>query len=187
MLQLESWWRADPLTPAEAGLLNALYSAHTESSYRPSASSVAVANAAAGSGQIDRAIMAGILALGGKHAPLEETYNFLKLENPEEEVAPMLKRGEKVPGWGGTFQKDQPDPLWEGVAAGLRNWPAMWDRIFEVTDELASHGKNIFPNPSAYTAAVGLVLRIHPKLLVYIFIRARLDAWARIAASQIGG
>jgi citrate synthase len=184
---MDVWWRTEPLRADEKLLLDTLFRAHSESSFRPSGSSVAVANAAAGSGDIAKAIIAGILTLGGKHAPLEQTFHFIALDRPSEKVAAILEAGQKVPGWGGTFQADHPDPLWRGVDIALRECqPQLAGKLDKVTLELSRLGKTLYPNPSAYTAAVALALGVPARLVVYLFIAARMDAWARIAASQTG-
>jgi citrate synthase len=183
-----AWWRTEPLRAEEAALLEALLRAHHQSSFRDSASSVAVANAASGSADVGKAIAAGILTLGGKHAPLEQTVEFLSLPRPADHVARMLKAGTKIPGWGGTFQKDKPDPIWEEVDCAIRRLaPELSAKLAEVGAELARHGHKLYPNPSAYTAAAALFLGVPAKLAVYLFIAGRLNAWAQIAAAQIYG
>jgi citrate synthase len=183
-----TWWRTEPLKAEEAGLLEALLRAHHQSSFRDNASSVVVANAASGSADVGKAIAAGILTLGGKHAPLEQTVEFLGLPRPADHVARMLKSGTKIPGWGGTFQKDQPDQIWHEVDLFIMSLaPELSAKLVSVTVELERHGYNLYPNPSAYTAAAALVLGVPAKLAVYLFIAGRVNAWAQIAAGQIYG
>jgi citrate synthase len=182
---LEVWWRTEPLSFQEQYLLGALFKAHRASSFRSNPSSVAAANAALGSSDIGKAIAAAILTLGGKHAPLEQTMAFLSLEHPELAVERLLAKKEKVPGWGGSFQKDGIDPFWSDVDASLRKWYLqLSQKLEDVTKELHRQGKFIYPNPSAFTATVAIALRVPAKLLVYLFIAARLDAWAEIAYKQ---
>jgi citrate synthase len=184
---MDTWWRTEPLKAEEAGLLEALLRAHHQSSFRDNASSVAVANAASGSADVGKAIAAGILTLGGKHAPLEQTVEFLgSLRSPANQVSRLLKFGVKIPGWGGTFQKDQPDPIWQEVDLLIQRLaPELSAKLTDVTAELARHGFKLDPNPSAYTAAAALVLGVPAKLAVYLFITGRVNAWAQIAATQI--
>jgi citrate synthase len=180
------WWRTRELSSQEESLLKLLFEAHRLSSFRPNISSVSVVNAAIGSGSIAKAIAAAILTLGGKHAPLEQTYLFLSLEDPAAQVQALLARGEKVPGWGGSFQKDGVDPIWEPVRLALAaQCAALSQKLDEVTAALHRQGKVIYPNPSAYTAAVALALEVPPSLSVYLFISARLDAWANIAFNEL--
>jgi citrate synthase len=185
---MDAWWRTEPLKAEEADLLEALLRAHHQSSFRDNASSVAVANAASGSADVGKAIAAGIMTLGGKHAPLEQTVEFLSLPRPADRVARMLKSGTKIPGWGGTFQKDQPDPIWQGLYFFIgRVEGELSVKLDDVSAALARHGYNLYPNPSAYTAAAALALGVPAKLAVYLFIAGRVNAWAQIAAAQIYG
>jgi len=186
MMITQAWWRTDPLNPEEMGLLNCLFEAHHYSSFRNNASSVTVANAASGSGELSKAIAAGLMTIGTKHAPLVQTYAFLNEPDPGLRVPEFLKVGWKVPGWGGTFQKDKPDPIWEDVKLTLKRlYPALSQKLESVTERLHQNGKLIYPNPSAYTASVALALALPAELAPYFFIAARLNAWSKIAADQI--
>ena len=130
--------------------------------------------------------MAGILTLGGKHAPLEQTYQFLCLEHPEMAVPKLLESGSKVPGWGGSFQQDGHDPIWQDVNSLLRETQLLLIRKLDaVTTVLHRMGKKIYPNPSAYTVTVTLALGLPSKMAIYFFIDARLDAWAQIAMQKL--
>lgn len=159
-------------------LVEAMFSAHYKSAFRPNTSSVTVFNVADSSNDIGKAIAAGILSLGERHGPLEQSYDFLSMDEPW-----VGARNRKiVPGWGGSFQKDKPDPNWVMVDELLKkNHPDAYNKLRLVTEQLHQSGRVIYPNPSAYTALVGLVLGLSKKLLVYLFIASRLDAWARIA------
>jgi citrate synthase len=184
------WWRTKPLTPDEADLMWALARAHQASAFRENASTVAVANAAHASLDVGKAIAAGIMTLGGRHAPLEQTIQLLSVPASllEDQVIRILADGEKVPGWGGSFQKDKPDPLWDAVASRLAAQvpdKGVVEKISLVTRLLHAQGIIIHPNPSAYTAAASILLDLPPKLAVYLFIAARLPAWAEIALRQI--
>lgn len=168
-------------------LLDALMRAHYQSCFRDNASSVAVANAAAGSGDLPKAIAAGLMTLGGQHAPLEATVRFLSLEDVLPEVDRYLERGQKVPGWGGAFQKEVPDPIWKPVDDLLwSDWPEFAAKLSEITSHLHLKGKAIFPNPSAYTACAAIIMEIPPKMAAGLFIRGRINGWCEIAANYIG-
>jgi citrate synthase len=184
------WWRARPLSHEEANLMWALARAHHASAFRENPSTVAVANAAFASLDIGKAIGAGILTLGGRHAPLEQTIELLILpfHELEEKVIQILTAGQKVPGWGGSYQKEAPDPLWAPVASqlsALAGPGGVVDKMRLVTSILHQRSITVHPNPSAYTAASSILLALPPKLAVYLFIAARLAAWAEIASRQI--
>jgi citrate synthase len=177
------WWRDEPLADHERALIDAVFLAHNDSAFRDNASSVAVGTNARFSDDLSKSIVAGLMSLGDKHAPIEKTYYFLLLDNPAHEVFRILKHNNRVPGWGGTFQKDEPDPIWENVREVLASfYRDTWEKLESVTDELHKHGKKIYANPSAYTAAAAIVLGLKPKLASYLFIMGRLTAWTQIAA-----
>jgi citrate synthase len=182
---VEIWWRKEPLSASEESLLKALFKAHRQSSFRENISSLTVAHTMAGSRDIGKAIAAGILTLGGPHAPLADTYRFLNLPNPADHVESILKYGVKIPGWGGSFQKKGIDPLWSGVDSILREDHLHLAKIMDdVTAELHRLDKHIYPNPSAFTVTSCIALKVPAPLLTYIFISARLDAWAQIALAE---
>lgn len=182
------WFREQELTDQENELLNKLFEAHRNSCYRDNASSVAVVQSIQASGDLSKAIASALMTIGGRHAPLEKTYSFLKMEEPHQEVFRILKAGNKVPGWGGSFQKEGPDPIWAEVAQLFEKlYPQAANKLKRVTHELHKHEKRVYPNPSAYTAASALALGLSGRLAVYLFIRARIDAWCHIAITQGGG
>ena len=181
-----SFWRADPLTMSEEQLIDALGRAHHKSSFRDNPSSVTVTNAAAGSGCLSKAIAAGILCIGSKHAPLKETVEFLSELYPALEVPAIIARNGRVPGWGGTFQRGAADPLWielDNLLHILR--PQLAQKLDSVTAEFASLGKKLYPNPSAYTACVAITIGLPAQLAPYLFIAGRLSAWTQIAANYL--
>jgi citrate synthase len=186
-LQLtQPFWREEPFTDNERALLDALFEAHHRSAFRDNPSSVTAINAAAGSGDLSKAIAAAILTTGAKHAPLSSTVEFLLLESPALMVPNILSAGRKVPGWGGTFQKDVGDPIWAEVARLLAaSWPHLAAKLGFVSVTLRRHGKALCPNPSAYTAASAIAIGLPATLAPYLFAAARLSAWAQIAARVI--
>jgi len=182
------FWRAEPLTESEQQLLDALFRAHHESTFRNNPSTVTVTNAAAGGGCLAKAIAAGILCIGAKHAPLEKTVEFLDQPFPAIEMPLILGRNERVPGWGGTFQREEIDPIWVEVDDLLRKFrPELARRLDSVTAEFAALGKQLYPNPSAYTACVAITIGLPASLAPYLFIAGRLSAWTQIAANYLSG
>lgn len=180
------FWRAEPLSSSEQHLLDVLLCAHHESTFRNNPSTVTVTNAASGSGSLAGAIAAGILCMGATHAPLKKTVEFLDQPYPGAEVALILARNEKVPGWGGTFQGNVIDPIWVELDSLLHKLhPELAQKLDAVTVELAASGKILFPNPSAYTACVAIAIRLPAPLAPYLFIAGRLSAWTQIAASYL--
>jgi hypothetical protein len=171
------------LKQAELQLLEALWQAHRSSVFRDNPSSVTVANAAFGSGDLARAIAAGLLTIGGVHAPIIETIEFLEQPNPQLAIPFYLGQKRKVPGWGGTFQKDGPDSIWDPVDKLLPQSIGL--KIDAISKALHAQGKFIFPNASAYTAACAILTGLPTPLAPYLFIAARLSSWTMIAAGYL--
>lgn len=182
---MKTWWRDKPLNETEQYLLDALFHAHHESSFRGNVSTINVINTAAGSNDVAKAIASGILTVGGRHAPIEQTYEFLNLDRPAESVEHMIAAKKKIPGWGNSFTKES-DPIWSMVDSALHEYyDRLWRDIRAVTERLAALKRPIYPNPSCYTAATAIALGVPRKAAVCLFISARLDAWSSIAFNQL--
>lgn len=191
-MTISPWWRAmpeantAPLTEPEQFLVHALFKAHNRSCFRPNVSSETVLSSAAGSGNLTTAIAAALLTTGYRHAPIYETVMFLSLDDPAKVAETIVEGGKKVPGWGGDFQRTRPDPVWAGVDAAVLDFnPSLHAKICAVTAALGKRGKNIFPNPSAYTAAVAITLQMPPQAAVYLFIVGRIDGWCQLALTKV--
>jgi len=169
------FWRSEPLSEKEERLLDAVLSAHDRSASRNNVSSVNVLNTTHGTGDYCKSIATGLLSIGGLHGPLEQTINYIL--NPD---LGCLVKG-KVPGWGNSFVKNGPDPIWSEVDSILfQDWPDLFYKLAHITKQLKIAGKNVFPNPSAYTAVTAIALGIPANCAVWVFISGRLDAWSKI-------
>lgn len=181
-MNLAIFWK-DSISEPERRLVEAMEVAHGLASFRDNPSSVAVNLAGAGSRSYTQAIAAALMTLGGPHAPLLDTWKLLAADDPAAEATEILKRGDKVPGWGSSFAEDK---TWEPVAMILRaDFPQLAEKIDRVTGELRKAQKLIIPNPSAYTAAVAIALSMPAECLPYLFIASRLAAWSVIFQSTI--
>lgn len=160
-------------------LMFELQKAHALSAMRDNISTQAVAMSAQGSHDFCKSVCAGIMMLGGKHAPLAETYDLLQSKDIVGEVCRILASGRKVPGWGNSFISGE-DTNWIMVDNLLLEYP-VYSKIKLATDEIhRKKGVAIHPNPSCYTAACGIVSGVPRELLPALFIAARLDAWGAI-------
>jgi len=176
-----TFWRSEPLSEPEQKLLDALFAAHTKAACRENCSTVAVLNSWTGAGSYTAAIASALLTLGGAHAPVAEIMRFLGQKDPEDRALFRLATGDKVPGWGSDFVKGKPDPDWAEVDAALEKVaPGLNESIRAVTTVLHEHGKVIFPNPGAYTAATALALGIPESVAPWLFVQGRLGAWTKI-------
>lgn len=152
--------------------------AHHESALRGNCSHHAMGLAAFGSGDYFKAMAAGLLTLGGLHAPLFHTYDLLAATDGLHRVRVALAAKRRVPGWGNHFAKTGIDPIWAECDARLRaDHPMIADRIQAITEILHEAGKIVYPNPSCYTAATALAMSIPRNAIGEILIRGRLGAW----------
>lgn len=179
------FWRETPFSGPEFALLDAILIAHRRSAMRGNASTVALKLSAGGSGSFEMAIASALLTLGGKHAPIRHIYNLLGYPNLLEIVGRLVEEKKSVPGWGNSFHKKIPDPDWEPVREALLPFTEMSDKLAEVTQFLHAHGKCIYPNAGAYTAAASIILGIPPELSSYLLIYARLPVWADLAFKEM--
>ena len=163
------------MTDTKSELLEAVLRAHAQSALRGNVSHRALQLAAAGSHSYVQAICAALMTLGGTHAPLLQTYDLLADPAPDAAAEILLLEGRRVPGWGNAFVKDAPDPIWTPVEELFP--PDMRLKIERVTLTLHARGKAIYPNPSCFTAAVGLIMDFPREVTPYLFICGRLGAW----------
>jgi citrate synthase len=169
-----------PLTSAESELLAACLAAHDQSARRPTPSLVAVLNAFFGSRNYANAIASACTALGTVHGPIVETYDLIVDPRGAALAGDILDRGRKVPGWGSSFAKGGIDPIWDPVDSRLRALaPSAMRMVDGITRLLSNHGKDLWPNPSTYTAATAIALGIRRELAPWLFIHGRLAAWSQ--------
>lgn len=178
---MKPFWRKEPLTGTEEKLLAAVLEAHALSARRPNISRGSLLNCAAGSGDYCKSLASAILTLGGAHAPIVDTIQFIGSKRPAGLVPGILDSGKRVPGWGNSFEKGHHDPAWDTVRELIQQCDLNLSiEIEAVTEALHKAGKDIYPNPSTFTAATALILRIPTPLAPWIFIRGRLDAWTQM-------
>lgn len=172
MITTEPFW-TDKFGMVERELLDSLGRAHAVCALRGNPSSLVIAQSAVGSRDLSKAIAAALMTLGDLHAPVEQCYLFLASDRlPATDL--------KLPGWGNSFVRGEPDPAFEPVDQLLRILaPSIHQRIVEVTDWLHDQGKKIYPNPGCYTAAVALAVGLPARAASYLFIAARLESWTR--------
>ncbi len=177
------FWRTDPIPPREKELYEAVMHAHGASAYRENASTVGLLNSYAGSGDYVQALIGALSTLGGKHAPLAETYKFIKGYIPTPDGRYLGGYDGICQGWGNSFEKGHPDPLWTGVEEALDGFP-IGARIREITESLHSAGKMVFPNPSAFTAGAAIALKCPVEVIPWFFVAGRISSWSQLLLAQ---
>jgi len=179
------FWRKEPLDEKELKLWSEVMRAHHFSTFRNNPSAVVIAQAAAGSQDYLRALSAGLNCFGGPHGPIPQTVSLLSQPDPAGMAVQMLELKMKVPGWGSSFTEAR-DPIWEKVRNLLaEHWTDANLKLEQVTHVLHSAGKNIYPNPSAYTATTAIVLGIPAPLSPMILVAGRLMAWSDLIYRQL--
>ena len=175
MISITPFWRDTEFTPEEHWLIKSLGEAHKKSADRANISSVTVANAAVGSRDYGKSVAAAILTLGDLHGPIEQCYDLLA----NNAYLPVPEENGLVPGWGNSFIKGEPDPIWETVDERLKK-STYGNRIREITKTLHTMGKKIYPNPACYTAATALTIGMPKRIASYLFLASRLEHWTMI-------
>lgn len=177
------FWRPEPLNEHEAKLLQLCLEAHAQSALRQNVSSVVFQQVAISSGDYTKSVSAALMSLGSVHAPLLDTFHFLESKR---NVDRIISCNLKIPGWGNSFEKEHDDPLWIGVRDHLEShFIDVWNLVNNVTIRLRGLGKNIFPNPSAFTAATGIALRMPPEILPWLFLNGRLNVWTAMFCNTL--
>lgn len=166
------WKNNEEMTRNETELVDALHKAQFSCAFRENASTVAFQIAAGATGSLSKGITAGLSTIGGKHAPIEDIYNFLQSNEPELGI---------VPGWGSSFCKGAPDPAFDEVQYRLRGVDNfLVEKIELITEWLDGRGKKIFPNPGCWTAAVAIAIDMPANIAPVLFILPRIEAWTML-------
>jgi citrate synthase len=184
--QVEQQRRED----AKVKLLRAVLEAHRKSALRDNASSVVIREVFAMHRDFAKAVAAGLMTLGGIHAPLENTAFYLRhtLDGVKAAVQAKINRDSLMPGWGNSFIKGRRDELWIEVDDLLHaHFPELAEKLDAVTGLLQAAGKNVFPNPSAYTVCAALAFDLASHQAVCLFIRGRMLGWEEICFGPAGG
>lgn len=163
------WENNEPLTEPEMRLLGALYHAHAQCVFRDNCSTMALQQAAFGSRDIVKSYIAALSTIGESHGPIIEAYKVLTGERTN---------GDRVAGFGNSFIKGEPDAAFAKVHELLKDQaPHLVDRIEKIQENLLLSGKNLFPNPACYTAAVALALGMPAIVAPSLFVQARIEPW----------
>lgn len=179
-------WSEEKLTEKEVQLLQAVNYAHYTSAFRDNASSQAVRTSMLASGDYTKAVVAGLSMLGGSHAPVIDAYYVV--QSPLEKIAGVVDAGGKVPGWGNSFYRGEPDPIWQETRKWFKeNDPKFMGHVDSITKLLHAKGKKIYPNAAAYTGMAGLVLGVPVSILPYLVVGSRLAAWTELALIEANG
>ena len=152
---------------------------HTEMAFRNNASS-GIIRAMANLGKpLNDAIAAGLLSLDTIHAPIRSACEcFNAFENDGALNASYC--GAKVPGFGSSWFKNEPDPVVEKFLNELD------DEVLNVVTRYNGYVQDmwnkpgLFPNAALATAAFAFQENIDPVTAMSKVILGRIDAWVSI-------
>lgn len=172
------FWRSEPLTEAESKLLELTLAAHDACARRMNVSTAFLLTSARSKLPLQTALATALLSLGGDHGPVERTCEVLTRKKL---VYELLATNQKIPGWGSSFVKEGPDPIFEPLRTFLmEQFPETLAKIDHVTTKLKENGHNLEPNASAYTAAVALTLKIPKQIAIWLLIVGRMPIWTKL-------
>lgn len=140
------------------------------------------------------AITAALQTFGGRHAPIKNTMKMLEwiYDLPPDGISKevgfwildmnnICPNG-KLPGFGSSFAKGvRDDMLYDLWQFFDDRWTVIESRIRQ---ELASAGKNLWPNLAFYTAAAAIELGININFCEHLMIEARIEEWIKILKEQ---
>jgi citrate synthase len=175
-------------------IMDLVYDAHYKASQRENASSQAVIQAWYMNGNnLKESLVAGLMNLGGIHAPIKNTYEWLqkvyKYNVFDEQESKMfsvkcntiiyehIAKKKKLPGLGSSVVKGQPDPLLNDLCDALSKYNHIWGfmRGSYVVQE-----KDLWPNLSYYTAIACLDQNYNIDFCEEVMIRARVSGWCEL-------
>lgn len=158
----------------------AVFAGHREATARDNLSTSVLAAAFDANGRnYIQAVIAALGTVGGKHGPIRQAHDLF-LIGPSA-VDAFLSAGMMVPGWGSSFAKGKPDPIWAESHKLLGDIPHDEPSLFvvmnKITKTLHERGKMVYPNAAAYTACLSILMGLPSALSPSLFIEARAEAW----------
>jgi len=161
---------------------------HHECAMRDNASSNIIKAMAQLGKPFNDAVAAGLLSMGGKHAPVREAQDLFiawrddLYNNGGEDTFELPAI---VPGFGSAWYKKEKDPVIEKCIDGVATWV---DGGAELTDDLDAYtnyvrertGKDIYPNAAMATALVNIAMKYPSFIAMSHVIQGRIAAWESI-------
>lgn len=129
------------------------------------------------------AFAAGLLTLGGKHAPIAQAQRYFqnfRFNALDQNPLPAV-----VPGFGSAWYKKERDPAVETffnnvAASDARGAEIVNDCDMYLEDVRKHTGKDIYPNAAMATAVANITLKRDPVLGMGLVIQGRMAAWEAI-------
>ena len=128
------------------------------------------------------AVAAGLLTMGGIHAPVEEAQQEFSVFRNSGKLSEDI---DKHPGFGSAWYKNQPDPVIEEFFNSLPDTcdegAELLGQVEEYTDAVQRmYEKFIYPNAGLATAIANIALKRHPSMGMGLVIQGRVAAWEEL-------
>lgn len=158
----------------------AILDLHNELAQRECASTSIIKACAKMGKQLPEAIAAGLLTLGGHHAPVDKAMQVWR-------AGPAgVHNWETIPGFGSAWYKGEPDPIFETIHDMLD--AEARERLVLICTEVSNVTKKLlFPNAAMYTAIVADRLGYDATFASSLLVRGRMDQWCLIWAQNYRG
>lgn len=161
-------------------LFVALISLHSRLAERECASTSVIRAMAHLGKPLPEALAAGMLTIGGFHAPLEEA---LQVWRNFDEYPFYLSSWTTVPGFGSSWYSGEPDPAFDEFRSLLPE-PVL-ARLDRLTEQVRTQtGKQLYPNAAMYTAIAADMLGYDGTYISSLLVRGRVDTWCLIWAKN---
>lgn len=151
-------------------------------------SAVVAVSAYQGSGNPYQAIAAGILSMGGMHAPIDSARSLVRrirqdYKQAERSILYLLDNKIKIPGFGNSFYKDKIDPSFHAAynqymaIAGEGNPIDIISQIVNGYFRSKAQDTFLYPNAAIITAAIAELLELPPGQEIVLALEGRIRAW----------
>lgn len=183
----------DPQQAAE--LLGALEEAHYNAAINNKGNISATAAMVVYQGSLDpmKAVAAGILSIGGTHAPVLAARELYKMWEKDQVtmrriIRNMVSSGQRIPGFGNSYFKEGIDPTFQEAynkyaeVAGPENTITELARYvnFVVEEVKGKQDHDLHPNAAIITAGICEITHRKPLYEIYAFISGRSQAWLQM-------
>lgn len=155
---------------------------HSKATNRPNASTQFLLGAyQMNNNNVIQSCISALGTMGGLHAPVQSCCHLLYAKEFAESCKRMIAAKMRVPGYGNSFIKGGPDPVWEDTDEELRTIaPDMHRKIHDGKDILINSGKSVHPNAAIYTAAYAVLASIPPTVAPILVLEFRSSAWRQL-------
>ena len=131
------------------------------------------------------AVAAGLLSMGGKHAPVREAQDLFcewrhdLYNNGGEDT---FELPEIVPGYGSAWFKNEKDPVVENCIDGVASWVDGGPELTNDLDAFTTYvqektDKYLYPNAAMATALVNIAMKYPSYIAMSHVIQGRIAAW----------